>query len=64
MFRYILTHSFEVHNQGWHENVNDINDIYHNSIMIFSSENIIYRFDIFDIFKISTFIIIIIYLLF
>ena len=28
--------------QGWHENTNDIyNEIYHDSIMIFSSENII-----------------------
>jgi len=37
-----------------------INDIYHDSIMIFSSQK---YHDIFDIFKISTFIIII-YLLF
>jgi len=43
-----------------------INDIYHDSIMIFSSETIMIFFNIFnifDIFKVSTFIIII-YLLF
>jgi len=40
-----------------------INDKYHDSIMIFSSENIMIFFYIFDIFKISTFIIII-YILF
>ena len=37
---------------------------YHDSIMIFSSEKNHDILDIFDIFKISTFIIIIIYLLF
>ena len=49
--------------QGRHESINDIDDICHDSIMIFSSENIMIFPDIFDIFKISAFIIII-YLLF
>jgi len=38
--------------QGWHENINDMYQRYHDSIMIFSNENIM-------ILKISTFIIII-----
>jgi len=45
--------------QGWHEN---INDIYRDSIMVFSNENVltlsIYSI-FFDIFKILTFIMII-----
>jgi len=51
--------------QDWHENINDIiSTIYnHDSIVIFSSENIMIFYIYFYIFKISTFIIII-YLLF
>jgi len=59
----VVKSSDEFENQGWHENINDslyINDICHDSIMIFSSENVMIFF---DIFKISTFIIIT-YLLF